>query len=133
MDYFLDAGGHGYSFVFSVNIWGAAWWGKLRRSRLHLFEWITIAWNILFCYLIRSSSLEYSYSKFGLLNNFPKKKTNKCFQWKENLFTYTSLWYCKLKHEFLTSHIMVWARILGVHAGFMPILFNIWVLICNEV
>lgn len=36
--YILDAGGHGYSFVFSVNIWGASWWGKLQEKQASYFQ-----------------------------------------------------------------------------------------------
>lgn len=33
IEYALNAGGHGYSFVFPVNIWGATWWGKLMQKK----------------------------------------------------------------------------------------------------
>jgi len=36
--YVLNAGGHGYSFVFPINIRGTTWWGKLMQNQHTLFK-----------------------------------------------------------------------------------------------
>ena len=65
----LNAGGHGYSFVFPVNIWGATWWGKLMQKQpTYLWKDIYCINDFIACYSIRLFSWEYLLRKFGQLN-----------------------------------------------------------------